>query len=372
MKVTLVCPFSFGVTSTRLLQNLSKGLRENGFEVVFVSLFASDENVRALQPFGTVYTSHILNTMPRGSVVKDWLFNSISRELLHLFRKYRHELRNSVGMLVTSAFGGELALVESRREGIFLSIGWFYDNPPGILDFSSKLARIGRTQWENSAFDLLSSLTPLLSRHFRIVQDFDFVVASTRWVANVLYYMIGCEVDDVIYPPIDTEVFKHVPSRESVFGGKWCLSVGGKYEIRAQDIRNLTRKVAVVRAGQDPIDGAMNMGYASNEQLISLYSSAYLTLFPTLFEPAGYIPLESMACGTPVLTYAWQGPGETVKNNKTGWVVSTREEFSEMALRIWNEGYDPNIRKDCREYVIENFGVKKASEKLSKIIKKHC
>jgi glycosyltransferase involved in cell wall biosynthesis len=91
-----------------------------------------------------------------------------------------------------------------------------------------------------------------------------------------------------------------------------------------------------------------------------------------LFEPAGYIPLESMACGTPVLTYAWQGPGETVKNNKTGWVVSTREEFSEMALRIWNEGYDPNIRKDCREYVIENFGVKKASEKLSKIIKKHC
>lgn len=340
--------------------------------MIFVSLYASEENLRALEPFGRVYASHILNTMPKRLAVKDWMFNSASRELLHLFRKHRLELRDSVGLLMTSAFGGELSLVKSKKEGLFRSIGWFYDNPPGIFDFSSKLARMGRTLWENFAFDLLSPMTFLLSKHFWIVQDFDFVVASTRWVANVLNYMTGCEVDDVIYPPVDTEIFKPAPLEKSVFGEKWCLSVSGKNEVRVQDIENLARKIVIVKSGQEPIPKAINVGYVSDERLISLYSSAYFTLFPTLFEPAGYIPIESMACGTPVLTYAWQGPGEIVKNNETGWVVSTGEEFSEVALKLWNEGYDPNIRKNCREYAIENLSIETASKKLSKIIRKHC
>lgn len=43
-------------------------------------------------------------------------------------------------------------------------------------------------------------------------------------------------------------------------------------------------------------------GYIPNEDLISLYQSAELFVFPSLYEGFGLPVLEAMACGTPVLT----------------------------------------------------------------------
>jgi glycosyltransferase involved in cell wall biosynthesis len=43
-------------------------------------------------------------------------------------------------------------------------------------------------------------------------------------------------------------------------------------------------------------------GYVSNEDLVDLYNGATLFAFPSLYEGLGLPVLESMACGTPVLT----------------------------------------------------------------------
>jgi glycosyltransferase involved in cell wall biosynthesis len=366
--VILVCPILFGVTSVRLLQNLSRGLKDHGFEVAFVSIYASNENIKALEPFGKVYSTYFINLLPKRFVVKEWMFNIVSKKLIKLFYKYESELMDSIGVLVTSGFGGDESLIYLRKRKFFRSIGWYYDNPPGILDLFSQVVRRKMTLLENIAS---SSIMPLVYKRFWNVQDYDFIIAGTKWVASILSHVVGCEVDGIIYPPVDVNMFKPSPLKKSFLDGKWCLSVGGKDEIRLKDIERLSRKIRVVRSGRDPIIGAINMGYTSDEQLISLYSSAYFTLFPTLFEPIGYIPLESMACGTPVLTYIWQGPGETIIHNKTGWVVYTSEEFFDVGLELWSNGYDPKISENCRRHVIENYSIEVASEKLSKIIKRH-
>jgi len=44
------------------------------------------------------------------------------------------------------------------------------------------------------------------------------------------------------------------------------------------------------------------------EELIDLYSNALFTLFTFTHELFGYVLVESMACGTSVLTYNRQGP----------------------------------------------------------------
>ncbi len=76
-------------------------------------------------------------------------------------------------------------------------------------------------------------------------------------------------------------------------------------------------------------------GRVSNEELVRLYSNALFTMFPFTFEALGWVPIESMACGTPVLTYGRQGPGTTVVNGKTGWLVQTADELVHKARQLW-------------------------------------
>ncbi len=89
----------------------------------------------------------------------------------------------------------------------------------------------------------------------------------------------------------------------------------------------------------DRYPNAEMLGRVSDEELRDLYSNARFTAFPFTEEPFGLIPLESMACGTPILTYNEQGPAESVLNRQTGWLVRTPEEFARQALALWNEGF---------------------------------
>ena len=80
------------------------------------------------------------------------------------------------------------------------------------------------------------------------------------------------------------------------------------------------------------------LGYVTDPELCDLYSNARFVAFPFTEEPFGLIPLESMACGTPILTYNDQGPAESVLDGQTGWLVRSPEEFARRAVELWNAG----------------------------------
>ena len=58
-------------------------------------------------------------------------------------------------------------------------------------------------------------------------------------------------------------------------------------------------------------------GYRTRDELGDLYADAQALLFPGI-EDFGIAPLESMACGTPVISYGAGGPLETVIEGETG------------------------------------------------------
>jgi Glycosyl transferases group 1 len=78
------------------------------------------------------------------------------------------------------------------------------------------------------------------------------------------------------------------------------------------------------------------LGKLTTRELRELYSNARFTAFPFTEEPFGLVPIESMACGTPVLTYGRQGPGETVLHDRTGWLVDTATQFANAARSIYS------------------------------------
>lgn len=59
-----------------------------------------------------------------------------------------------------------------------------------------------------------------------------------------------------------------------------------------------------------------------HETLVELYNRAMLTIYTPVKEPFGLVPLESMACGTPVIGIAEGGVRETVLDGITGRLVT--------------------------------------------------
>lgn len=59
----------------------------------------------------------------------------------------------------------------------------------------------------------------------------------------------------------------------------------------------------------------------SEKELAKIYETSYVTMCMSRFETFGLIPLESMACGTPVIATDVGGHRETIINGVTGYLV---------------------------------------------------
>ena len=82
-------------------------------------------------------------------------------------------------------------------------------------------------------------------------------------------------------------------------------------------------------------------------------------------EPFGMVIVESMACGTPVISYNRGAASELIRSGKNGFLVKNRKEMVKAIARI-----DTIKRKDCRTYVEEKFSPKAAAIKHIAIYQK--
>jgi glycosyltransferase involved in cell wall biosynthesis len=69
-------------------------------------------------------------------------------------------------------------------------------------------------------------------------------------------------------------------------------------------------------------------GRVSDSELSKLYSQALVTTHLVKEAPFGLIVLESMACGTPVISWKPGGPEETIVHEQTGFLIPENDEKS--------------------------------------------
>jgi len=156
------------------------------------------------------------------------------------------------------------------------------------------------------------------------VQDYESIACNSKYVSETFdkYYGVDAKV---IYPGVDTSRFK----RDSGYDDYW-LSVQRLEDYKRVDLQLKAfstmpdEKLVVVGTGAqaDYVDRAASklpnveyLGEVENSKLHDLYSNAKGTIQSCQIEDFGLVPVESMACGTPVLAADKGGFKETVKEN---------------------------------------------------------
>jgi len=250
-------------------------------------------------------------------------------------------------------------------------LAWYLQGPPSaaLRDMERELSPGFRI-----AYNALKSLIEYADKKLviRMEKASSIVIANSKFCAS-MYSSFGVKVHDVIYPPIDCQKLRPSTSNPS---SNYVLTYFGK-ETKFSAIKRVADMGVKLKAfgSKTPFipedllrhPNVEFIGRVSTKELVDLYSNALFTLFPFTHEPFGYVPLESMACGTPTVTYDIQGPSEYVISGNTGWLAHTDEELEEKSAEIWKEGYPPRMRTDCLKSALR-FDRKVYLEKWSKLL----
>jgi len=323
------------------------------------------------------------------SVVSTKMSDSI-RKLL----KSYHMKPIDLNVKIVTRRGPSISWFESWiREAFFnLNSRSFLPDGDVVVNFSQTIA-VPATVWyvQGPATDFLSDAEQTFPMHYRLPYKIlkplltqtdnrlirhmasisKRIVANSKFCAS-MYEKRGIRVHSVIYPPLDCSIFKptSTPSGDYVltYSGKetefYALKKIGDGGVR---IKSFGSKAPYIPKKILEHKNIEFLGEVSSKELVNLYSNALFTLFTFTHEPFGYIPVESMACGTPVLTYNHQGPSEAVSSGVTGWLVNTDEEITRLAVRLWKDGYPSTMRMKARRRAMF-FNVKKITEKWLQVI----
>lgn len=183
----------------------------------------------------------------------------------------------------------------------------------------------------------------------------------------------------VIYPPVDTSFF--VPLAEDQRANKYFLMVGRfvpykKFDLVIELFNERDEPLLIV--GDGPLRKRLMklarnpriefVGTVSDDELRVLYQNALALIFPPL-EDFGLVPLEAMACGTPVIGFGQGGCAECVIDGETGILFEEQSLSSlEKAIaRFYATSFDrEKIRARAKDFDVSIFRdkMRKAVEAL--------
>lgn len=100
------------------------------------------------------------------------------------------------------------------------------------------------------------------------------------------------------------------------------------------------------------------------------YNRARIVMCLAYNEPFGLVPLEAMSCGIPVIAVNEGGYLETVKNNKTGYLVKrdAKEITKKVTYLLENRQLSEVMGKEGRKYIEDKWTWSKSAENLIKTI----
>jgi len=169
---------------------------------------------------------------------------------------------------------------------------------------------------------------------------------------------------------VDTKIFKRINDGKNK---NQLLFIGGKHKPKGYDL--VRKAVDLVDKGIRPKLITLGFGkedvyVKSDRQLAIIYSESLATICPAREEPFGLVPLESMACETPVLAVNEGGYKETVVDGKTGYLLKRDPKAfaGKIKYLVTNPDVARKMGREGRKHVKKNFCWAEHVNKVEKVL----
>jgi glycosyltransferase involved in cell wall biosynthesis len=235
---------------------------------------------------------------------------------------------------------------------------------------------------KSSRREMLDRLDPLPGMYFKTLrendrQNFfaaDLVLVNSHFMQQNIANVYGTRAE-VCYLGTDPDAFQPA----AVEKGEFVLSVGSLTPLKNFDF--LIQAIACIPANQRPelwiasnfqnppersylealaVEQGVHLkllGNITDAELGKLYNQAAVTVYSPIREPFGLVPLEAMACGTPVVAVCEGGMAETIVDGVTGYLVDRDlKNFADAVLDLLSDPHKASqFGLAGRNHVLQNW-----------------
>jgi len=173
---------------------------------------------------------------------------------------------------------------------------------------------------------LLTQLTLQYIRKWDIktIDNVDFFIANSKFVQERIKRIYNKNAK-VIYPPVDIEKFSFCDKKEEYYLTASRLVPYKKTKLIVEAFNKMPNKKLVVIGDGEELSNIKQiaqkniiiLGYQKDETLIRYMQKAKAFVYAAV-EDFGILPIEAMACGTPVIALNKGGTAETVIDKING------------------------------------------------------
>jgi glycosyltransferase involved in cell wall biosynthesis len=258
-------------------------------------------------------------------------------------------------------------------------------------------------QLDSSASNDISNKIWLKKRHVYEKANIHFV-APSKWMANIArkssllreypITVIPNGLDTKVFVPLlktNTRTSLGIPIYKKVilFGAMHAdtdKNKGFEYLIAALKLLSLkdsdfSKSTVMVVFGIDNEEYLLEMiniplvslGYIRDDaKLASIYSSADVTVVPSVSESFGQVASESISCGTPVIAFNNSGLTEIVEHNVNGLLVDAFDiqGLGDSISRLLRDGgLRQKLSKNARQIAIKKFDISVVAKQYTDLFK---
>lgn len=198
--------------------------------------------------------------------------------------------------------------------------------------------RQGMPLWMKTGESILNRIRPIVDKKAMSASDHLIFISNLLYNSWEEFYEITTP-RTIIHNGVDTGTFYPRNSNQSE---DYILFVTGsgdgqKDKLETSGVLDFARKTHfdVHVAGRSEIEdpNVTALGRFTQEKLAAIYSEAAVTIHPSRFEAFGNVVLESLACGTPVVTSKNVGANE-ILDPKCGVVTNNLEDGVKKAMNL--------------------------------------
>jgi glycosyltransferase involved in cell wall biosynthesis len=116
---------------------------------------------------------------------------------------------------------------------------------------------------------------------------------------------------------------------------------------------------------------SLNLGYVGSDRLKTIaYAAADLFLFPTRADNLPLVLQESMACGTPMISFKIGGVPDLVRPGMTGYLAQPEDirDFARGIVQLWeDESLRDRLSQNCRAIATQEYSLEKQAQRYIKL-----